>query len=100
MEYVSSKKRDNLAGNLAKEIIDYLIKEKVAAIVLEDITLRQDQDTDKRFNRLTHTFAKTKMQNSIIRRGLRNGFQIKQINPTYTSVIGRFKYYQFIKQQL
>jgi len=32
------------------------------------------------------------MQKSIIRRGLRNGFQIKQINPAYTSVIGRFKY--------
>ena len=32
------------------------------------------------------------MLQALTRRGLRHGFQIKQVNPAYTSIIGRFKY--------
>lgn len=94
MEYVSSHRRSNIAGVVAKEVIDYLLAENIGAIVLEDITLRQQHDTNKKFNRLTHSFAKKKLMEALIRRGLRNGFQIKKVNPAYTSVIGRFKYSQ------
>ena len=59
---------------------------------MEDITLKQDHDTNKRFNRLVHAFAKTKLQKAIIFRGVKFGFKIKKVNPAYTSVIGRFKY--------
>ncbi|WP_241558933.1 IS200/IS605 family accessory protein TnpB-related protein [Oceanobacillus halophilus] len=92
MEYVSSNKRNNISGEVAKEIIDYILSWNAGSIVLEDITLRQDHDTNKKFNRLTHSFAKNKLQKTIKSRGLRNGFQIKEVNPAYTSVIGRFKY--------
>src|SRR5690606_17318768 len=92
MEYVSRHCRSNLAGELAKEIIEYLLEWNAGAIVLEDITFKQDHDTDKRSNRLFHSFAKTKLQKAIISRGLKNGFNIKKVNPAYTSVIGRFKY--------
>jgi len=94
MEYVSSNCRSNIAGEVAKEVIDYLLAENIGAMVLEDITLRQQHDTNKKFNRLTHSFAKKKLMEALIRRGLRNGFQIKKVNPAYTSVIGRFKYSQ------
>jgi IS605 OrfB family transposase len=92
MEYVSSNKRSNIAGETAKAIIEYLIKWNVRAIVLEDLSFKQDHDTNKRFNRLTHQFAKTKLQKAIIGRGLKFGFTMKKVNPAYTSVIGRFKY--------
>jgi IS605 OrfB family transposase len=92
MEYVSSNKRSNLAGETAKHIIDYLMKWNVGVIVLEDLSFKQDHDTNKRFNRLTHQFAKTKLQKAIIARGLKFGFIMKKVNPAYTSVIGRFKY--------
>ncbi|AHM57925.1 transposase (plasmid) [Peptoclostridium acidaminophilum DSM 3953] len=92
MEYVSSNRRDNVAGETAKAVIDYLLSENVGAVVLEDIKIKQDHDTDNKFNRLTHSFAKTKIQNCLIRRALRNGFRVKKVNPAYTSVIGRFKY--------
>ncbi|WP_241558831.1 IS200/IS605 family accessory protein TnpB-related protein [Oceanobacillus halophilus] len=85
MEYVSSKKRSNVSGELAKEIIDYILSWNAGAIVLEDITLRQDHDTNKKFNRLTHSFAKNKLQKAIKSRGLRNWFQIKEVTPVYTS---------------
>ncbi len=92
MEYVKSNRRSNISGELAKEIIDYLLSWNVGAIVLEDITLKQDHDTDKKFNRFTHSFAKNKLQNALILRGVKFGFGIKKVNPAYTSVIGRFKY--------
>ena len=92
MEYVSSNKRDNLSGELAKEIINFLLTENVGAVVLENLKFAQNHDTNKKFNRLTHNFTRNKTVNNIVRRALRNGFQIKKVNPAYTSVIGRFKY--------
>ena len=92
MEYVRSNRRTNIAGEMAKEIIDYLVSWNVGALVLEDIKLKQDHDTDHRFNRLVNSFAKNKLQKALISRGLKFGFKIKKVNPAYTSVIGRFKY--------
>ena len=92
MEYVKSNRRTNMAGELAKEMIDYLLSWNVGAIVLEDIKIKQDHDTDRQFNRFAHSFAKTKMQKALFSRGLKFGFKIKMVNPAYTSVIGRFKY--------
>ena len=92
MEYVKSNRRTNLAGEVAKEIIDYLLSWNVGAFVLEDLTFKQDHDTNHRFNRLVHSFAKSKLQKALISRGLKFGFNIKKVNPAYTSVIGRFKY--------
>lgn len=92
MEYVKSNRRSNVAGEVAKEMIEYLLDWNVGAIVLENITLKQTHDTNRKFNRLTHSFAKNKLQKAIISRGLKFGFKIKKVNPAYTSVIGRFKY--------
>ncbi|WP_066063472.1 IS200/IS605 family accessory protein TnpB-related protein [Neobacillus soli] len=92
MEYVKSNRRTNVAGETAKEIIDYLLQWNVGAFVLEDLKFKQDHDTVKRFNRLVHSFAKNKLQNALISKGTKFGFKIKKVNPAYTSVIGRFKY--------
>ena len=92
IEYVKENRRSNIAGEVAKQVIDYLESWNVGAFVLEDLTFKQDHDTDHRFNRLTHSFAKTKLQKSLVSRGLKFGFKIKTVNPAYTSVIGRFKY--------
>jgi IS605 OrfB family transposase len=92
MEYASSNKRSNLAGEISKEIMNYLLSRNIGAMVLEEITLKQTHDTRKKWNRFTHSFAKNKMQKALISRGLKFGFHIKKVNPAYTSVIGRFKY--------
>lgn len=92
MEYVKSNRRSNIAGEIAKEIIGYLLHLNVGAIVLEDIHFKQTHDTNKKFNRLTHSFAKKKLQDALVSRGIRFGYKIKKVNPAYTSVIGRFKY--------
>ena len=58
MEYVKSDRRTNIAGETAKEVIAYLLQWNVGAFVLENLKFKQDHDTDKRFNRLVHSFAK------------------------------------------
>ncbi|WP_256235034.1 IS200/IS605 family accessory protein TnpB-related protein [Bacillus sp. EB600] len=92
MEYVKRNRRTNVARETAKEVIDYLTQWNVGTFVLEDLKFKQEHDTDKRFNRLVHSFSKNKLQKALISRGLKFGFKIKKINPAYTSVIGRFKY--------
>jgi len=71
---------------------DWLLQENVSAVVIENIQLRQQHDTDKQFNCFTHNFKKKKLTETILRWGRRLGFRIKKVNPAYTSVIGRFKY--------
>jgi IS605 OrfB family transposase len=92
LEYVKANKRNNLIGETVRDVYDWLLQENVGAVVIENIQLRQQHDTDKRFNRFTHNFKKKKLTEAILRRGLRLGFRIKKVNPAYTSVIGRFKY--------
>lgn len=92
MEYATSNKRSNLAGELAKEVSHYLFEWNVGAIVLEDLNFKQTHDTNKKFNRLTVNFAYRKMHNALYTRGLKQGFKIKQVNAAYSSVIARFKY--------
>ncbi|MGG6439749.1 IS200/IS605 family accessory protein TnpB-related protein [Saccharococcus caldoxylosilyticus] len=92
LEYVKANKRNNIVGETVRDVYDWLLQENVGAVVIENIQLRQQHDTDKRFNRLTHHFKKRKLTDTIIRWGMRLGFRIKKVNPAYTSVIGRFKY--------
>jgi IS605 OrfB family transposase len=92
LEYVRANKRNNIVGETVRDVYDWLLQENVGAVVIENIQLRQQHDTDKRFNRLTHNFKKKKLTETILRRGMRLGFRIKKVNPAYTSVIGRFKY--------
>lgn len=92
LEYTSSNKRDNIVGETVKKLFNWLIEKKVGAIVYEDITLKQQHESNKRFNRQTHAFTKKRLTNAIVRNALRMGIHFKKVNPAYTSVIGRFKY--------
>ncbi|KAA9018337.1 hypothetical protein [Niallia endozanthoxylica] len=58
MEYVKSNRRSNIAGEMAKQIIDYLVSWNVGGFILEDFTFKQNHDTHHRFNHLVHSFAK------------------------------------------
>ena len=92
LEYVSSNKRDNISGEVIKKVYDFLLEENIGGIVIEDLKIKQFHDTDKRFNRLTNNFCYKKLSERIVRNALKMGFQIKRVNPAYTSVIGRHKY--------
>jgi hypothetical protein len=75
MEYVKSNHRSNISGEIAKDIIQYLLTWNVGAMVLEDITLKQDHGTNKRFNRLVNVFAKQRYKKPSSQEELNSGLK-------------------------
>lgn len=86
-----STKRTNLAGELAKTIVNIALQYGVA-ISIEDLSFSQNKDCKKRFNRIRHNFAYRKMIDSIKSRCLSQGVELIEVNPAYTSKIGLYKY--------
>ncbi|KXB07069.1 hypothetical protein AKJ54_00785 [candidate division MSBL1 archaeon SCGC-AAA382K21] len=78
-------KRENLIGSYAKKVVNYakywrrgLVLEK-----LEDVARGQ---------RNQHEFTHSKFLEAVKRRAEREGVEVREVNPAYTSVIGRHKY--------
>ena len=86
-----SGRRDWLIGNLAKEVVAYA-KERGTGLVVEDLHFMHDKETSRKFRRLTHQFTYRKTLEAVERRALREGVEVRQVHPAYTSVIGRLKY--------
>lgn len=81
----------HLISNTLKAILDWLVKQGVTGLTVEKLKFAQDHDTDRRFNRSTTKFRST-MVKLAIRLALRRGLSVVQVNPAYTSVIGKHKY--------
>jgi IS605 OrfB family transposase len=85
-------KRSWLIGNLAREVVNGLVVQRVGALVLEQLDIRQTHDTNARYNRRTVNFTYRRLHDGLVREALRAGLQVKLVNPAYSSVIGRLKY--------
>ena len=85
-----------LLGTLAKQVIGWLKEQNVTDIVMEDLSIRQ-QNGSANYNRRTHKFTYRKLEESLMRRALREGVSVKKVNPAYTSFIGIQKYAQNYK---
>jgi IS605 OrfB family transposase len=73
------------------EALDWLEAQGVSCQVVERLKLPQDHDTNHYFNRQTTKFRST-MVKLAIRKALRRGMDVVEVNPAYTSVIGQHKY--------
>ena len=85
-----------LIGDAAKEVIDWCIQTK-KPLVLEKLcfqdkkaTLREE--TSSKQSRVLSSFAYNAIIQSLKSRGFRFGVEVNQVNPAYTSVIGRCKF--------
>ncbi|MFQ6071251.1 MAG: hypothetical protein ACE5KT_00920 [Methanosarcinales archaeon] len=90
--YARSNKRDWIIGNTIKEVYEWIEDFDINTIAIEDLKFNQDHDTNKKFNRITHNFTKTKIVNTIKTRALKEDFVIKEVHPAYSSIIGKLKY--------
>ncbi|KXA92971.1 hypothetical protein AKJ64_01720 [candidate division MSBL1 archaeon SCGC-AAA259E17] len=78
-------KREWLIGNYAKEVVDY------AKYWNRGITIEKLEDVARgRPNQ--HEFVHAKFLEAVRRRAEREGVKVREVNPAYTSVIGRWKY--------
>jgi len=80
-----------IISNALKEALSWLREQGVECLVVERLQFAQDHDTHRRFNRRTTRFRST-MVGLAVRKALRSGFVVVEVNPAYSSVIGRHKY--------
>jgi len=94
VEYVSRGKREHVLGNVAKEVAAYARYWKRGVVVekLKDVSRGQSNQ-----HAFTHRFL-----DLLKRRLLKEGIEVKEVNPALTSRIGQLKYtnYYQIDRQL
>lgn len=78
-------------GNALTKALNWLVQQGATGLVLEKLKFAQDHDSHHRFNRSTAKFRSTMVKLGI-RLALRRGMNVVQVNPAYTSVIGKYKY--------
>jgi len=90
--YVSHEKREWIAGNLAKDIAEWLESLGIKQVALEELSFAQDHDTNRLFNRITHNFCKKLLFNRIVVALRKRGIAVFTVSARFTSFIGYFKY--------
>jgi hypothetical protein len=90
--HASHEKREWIAGNLAKEVADWLESLGVRQVALEELSFAQDHDTNRMFNRITHNFCNRLLFNRIVVALRKRGIAVFTVPARFTSLIGFFKY--------
>ena len=88
----SANKRDWLIGNLVREAVCWAKSQSSRRAAIERLNFGQTHDTDRRFNRITHAFTHRKMLETIHTRCWKEGLAVQEVNPAFSSIIGRVKY--------
>lgn len=86
------EKTDWLIGNIAHDVIEWLIEQGGQGMVIEDLNISDRGNGGSHFNRRTVPFAYRQLTEMLVRRALRKGLLVKRVNPAYTSWIGKLKY--------
>jgi len=91
----SAQSLDNIACAV-KEITDYAVKVS-KSIVIEKLNFSQKKKElkagyDKKYNVMLSSFAYNKIIQLIKSRSFDKGIEVIEVNPAYTSKIGKFKY--------
>ena len=84
-----------LIGDAVASVVAYA-KEAGKPIVIEKLDFRQKtaalEGQSRKYSRMLSSFSYSKVKAYFISRGYRRGVEINQVNPAYSSVIGRVKF--------
>jgi IS605 OrfB family transposase len=84
-----------IIGDACKKIVELAGKTK-KPIVLEKLNFRQKKislrESSPRYARMLSSFAYSNILTQIKSRGHKQGIEIQEVNPAYTSIIGRVKF--------
>ncbi len=89
--YARSNRRENLCGELAKEVIS-IAKTQNCAVAIEDLKFKDDRDVSSKFARIRHQFIYSKLLTMLETACYKEGVQLIKVKPQYTSIIGLYKY--------
>jgi len=90
LTYSSKNRRENLIDETAAEIVKIALA-KGKGLVIESLHFVKKKK-GKQFNRISHNFVYRRLLEAIERQATKCGVTIKQVNPAYTSIIGKYKY--------
>jgi IS605 OrfB family transposase len=91
----SSDQAEALIGDAVASVVGYA-REAGKPIVIERLDFRQKkaalEGESRRYSRMLSSFSYGKVKAYLISRGHRNGVEVHQVNPAFSSVIGRVKF--------
>ena len=84
-----------IIGDAVASVVDYA-KEAGKPVVIEKLDFRQKkavlEGESRKYSRMLSSFSYGKVKVYVISRGYRQGVEVNQVNPAYSSVIGRVKF--------
>lgn len=96
----SNQAKNNIALAI-KELTEYA-KDKAKGIVIEDLDFSAkkkelESGINKNYNKMLSSFCYKKIKQLLLSRAMDKGIEIYEINPAFTSMIGKLKYQQRYK---
>ena len=91
----SQRKAEALIGDAVASVVQYA-REAGKPVVIEKLDFRQKkavlEGESRRYSRMLSSFSYGKFKAYLISRGYREGVEVNQVNPAFSSVIGRVKF--------
>ena len=91
----SQHQAEAIIGDAVASVVDYA-REASKPIVIEKLDFRQKkavlEGESRRYSRMLSSFSYGKIKAYFISRGYRQGVEVHQVNPAFSSVIGRVKF--------
>ena len=91
----SRRQAEAVIGDGVASVVDYA-REVGKPIVLEKLDFRQKkavlEGESPRYSRMLSSFSYAKVRACFLSRGLRQGVEVHQVNPAFSSVMGRVKF--------
>ena len=85
--------KEHLLGNKVKETIEYVKSKGISVVAVEDLKFPKRYDTNsKKLNRTLSSFVHRKTRDLLTSRCCREEMSLVEVNPNYTSFIGKHKY--------
>jgi len=91
LQFAQHDKRKNDIGALALQVVNKAILAN-KGIVVEDLKFNDGKRGSRKFNRMRHNFIYSQLLLAIERRAIKDGVEIRKINPAFTSIAGILKY--------
>ena len=91
----SPRQAEAIIGDAVASVVEYA-REARKSIVIERLDFRQKkaalEGESRRYSRMLSSFAYGKVKAYFLSRGYREGVEVHQVNPAFSSVIGRVKF--------
>jgi IS605 OrfB family transposase len=93
IQFAGQNKRDNDVRLLAKRVVDKAVQCR-KPLVLEQLSFKKKDKKrgTRKFRRMKHNFIHRKMLDAIKARADKQGVEVLEVDPAFTSVLGNLKY--------